>query len=399
MQDFIPRRINGLENLERFVARAGRDYERTRNFDFGASNRSNVSGLSPWLRHRLISEEEVLERVLAVHSLSAAEKFVQEVCWRTYWKGWLEQRPQVWRSYREQAGAVELDRTTQTQLNNAHSGTTGIRCFDHWCDELVSTGYLHNHARMWFASIWIFTLRLPWFLGADFFMRNLVDGDAASNTLSWRWVAGLQTVGKTYLAREDNIAKFTDGRFPRTPDLVHEALPVTETKVLAPQMPTVQLPKKVPGARLITDDDLMPHDFGPDVELIDDALILDSAASRSPNDVGEVVKAFVAGALEDAQDRLGPAQIVRCSEDYEQVAQTIAGWCREHDVKQLVSSYVPVGPSQDVLLHLTPFLQEHDIVLSQVMREWDSDAWPFATKGFFNFKKNIPALLERRGVT
>jgi deoxyribodipyrimidine photo-lyase len=64
--------------------------------------------------------------------------------------------------------------------------------------ELVETGYLHNHARMWFASIWIFTLRLPWELGADFFLRHLLDGDAASNTLSWRWVAGLHTKGKHY---------------------------------------------------------------------------------------------------------------------------------------------------------------------------------------------------------
>ncbi len=70
----------------------------------------------------------------------------------------------------------------------------------------MATGYLHNHARMWFASIWIFTLRLPWELGADFFLRHLLDGDPASNTLSWRWVGGMQTMGKTYLARADNIA-------------------------------------------------------------------------------------------------------------------------------------------------------------------------------------------------
>ena len=66
---------------------------------------------------------------------------------------------------------------------------------------------------MWFASIWIFTLRLPWALGADFFLRHLIDADAASNTLSWRWGAGLQTVGKTYLARTENIARYTNGRF------------------------------------------------------------------------------------------------------------------------------------------------------------------------------------------
>ena len=61
---------------------------------------------------------------------------------------------------------------------------TGIEGFDDWARELVDTGYMHNHARMWFASIWIFTLRLPWALGADFFLRHLLDADAASNTLS-----------------------------------------------------------------------------------------------------------------------------------------------------------------------------------------------------------------------
>ncbi|WP_238189582.1 FAD-binding domain-containing protein [Methylobacterium frigidaeris] len=65
---------------------------------------------------------------------------------------------------------------------------------------------------MWFASIWIFSLRLPWELGAEFFLRRLLDGDPASNTLSWRWVAGLHTRGRPYLARRDNIRDFTEGR-------------------------------------------------------------------------------------------------------------------------------------------------------------------------------------------
>ena len=59
---------------------------------------------------------------------------------------------------------------------------------------------------MWFASIWIFTLELPWQLGAEFFMQHLYDGDAASNTLGWRWVAGVQTQGKHYLASEWNLS-------------------------------------------------------------------------------------------------------------------------------------------------------------------------------------------------
>ena len=86
---------------------------------------------------------------------------------------------------------------------------TEIECFNDWVKELKNFNYLHNHTRMLFASIWIFTLKLPWQKGAEFFMKNLFDGDAASNTLSWRWVAGIQTKGKNYLAKSWNISKFT----------------------------------------------------------------------------------------------------------------------------------------------------------------------------------------------
>ena len=63
---------------------------------------------------------------------------------------------------------------------------------------------------MWFASIWIHTLELQWELGADFFLKHLLDGDPASNTLSWRWVAGIHTKGKNYIARKSNIEKYSN---------------------------------------------------------------------------------------------------------------------------------------------------------------------------------------------
>ena len=91
--------------------------------------------------------------------------------------------------------------------------------------KLKKNNYLHNHTRMWFASIWIFTLKLPWQLGAEFFLKNLYDGDSASNTLGWRWVGGLQTAGKHYLAREDNIRKYTNNRYKNI-DLDEKALPL-----------------------------------------------------------------------------------------------------------------------------------------------------------------------------
>ncbi len=212
-----PDRAAGLAQLERFATKAGRDYASRRNFDLGPENRGNVSTLSPFVRHRLVLEQEILQSTLALHTPSQAAKFVEEVFWRAYFKGWLEHRPSVWSDYRVSIRRLiddlDSDADLHARYESAIAGNTGIDCFDAWARELVQTGYLHNHARMWFASIWVFTLQLPWQLGADFFYRHLLDGDPASNTLSWRWVCGLHTRGKTYLARVSNIASYTDNRF------------------------------------------------------------------------------------------------------------------------------------------------------------------------------------------
>ena len=105
----------------------------------------------PWLRHRLLTEDEPIAAALAAHGPRRAEKFVQEVMWRAYWKGWLEQRPTVWHDYRE--GVADALPDAAGDVAAVAAGRTGIACMDSWAQELVQTGYLHNHARMWFASI------------------------------------------------------------------------------------------------------------------------------------------------------------------------------------------------------------------------------------------------------
>ncbi len=228
MSDPIPTRAEALARMQAFVPSMGRRYSNGRNFDHGPGRHKAVSGLSPWIRRRLITEPEVVAAALAAHGPEAAEKFIEEVVWRGYFKGWLERRPQVWDMYRDglaaDLAAMDRDRRLRRDVARAMDGQTGIDCFDAWARELTDTGYLHNHARMWFASIWIFTLGLPWRIGADFFYRHLLDGDAASNTLGWRWVAGLHTRGKPYPATAQNITTFTGGRFsPRAADLASPA--------------------------------------------------------------------------------------------------------------------------------------------------------------------------------
>lgn len=383
---FPPARAAGLDRLRRFVPQAGADYARRRNHDLGRDAHEGVSQLSPWIRRRLITEEEVLAAVLGRHSARAAEKFVQEVVWRSYWKGWLEMRPSVWTAYR--AGVLRaLDRVaTEGGLRRdweaACRGETGLDAFDAWARELVETGYLHNHARMWVASIWVFTLRLPWELGADFFLRHLLDGDPASNTLSWRWVAGLQTQGKTYLARASNIETYTGGRF-RPEGLAPSAPPLEGP----PHPPVGPVPcsdgidPAAPTGLLLTEEDLAPgFVFEAGVRPRATAF-LSRTAGLSPLAVAPHVGAHVRGAMEDTAarwaERLGPVTWLGAADE-------IASWAAREGLTQIVTPWPCTGPVAEAL---------DGTGVRRIVRPWDAAAWPHATHGFFRFKNHIPALL------
>ncbi|KQO59998.1 FAD-binding domain-containing protein [Curtobacterium sp. Leaf261] len=396
---FIPTRSAGLEALADFVPRAGSAYARDRNHDLGAS-RDNVSGLSPSVRHRLVTEQEVVTAVLDRHSLRAAEKFVQEVFWRTYWKGWLEQNPEVWRRYRREVSEFAMG-DLPPGYTDAVAGRTGIDAMDAWVRELVDTGYLHNHTRMWFASIWVFTLGLPWQLGADFFYRHLLDGDAASNTLSWRWVAGLQTTGKTYLASASNIARYTDGRFSPT-GLATTARALAE-EPLPPRAPIE--PDDVVGTigervgLLLHEEDLEPASLLAECPGMADSLVATAVfadpGERSPFGASDAVSSFTATALDDAAARAldaggRPAQVLS-----DTLPSTVLRWAESEGLDTVVVPCAPVGPVHERLATLGPALAAEGVALVTVRRQWDSAAWPFASRGFFPFRERIPALVQQ----
>jgi len=398
-----PTREAALARLDAFIARAGREYARTRNFDFGPERRDNVSMLSPWLRHRLVLEEEVIARTLARHSLSAAEKFVQEIVWRTYFKGFLEQRPSIWRAYRRdvaaQAERLEAEPRLRADYDAAVEGRTGINCFDAWARELVETGYLHNHARMWFASIWIFTLHLPWQLGADFFLRHLLDGDPASNTLGWRWVGGLHTRGKTYLARADNIAKYTEGRFNPSGQLAKSAPPLAEDEEhpLVPLRAPAAASQRCAGL-LITEEDCTPETL--DLPEPPAALLgLTATEARSPLPVPDAVRDFtrgaVAGGLAMAHAVEGVAAEQASGADWSTI---LLDWARANNLDAIMTAHAPVGPAAERLAGARDALSEAGITLMELRRDWDAAAWPHATRGFFKVKARIPALLTAAGI-
>jgi deoxyribodipyrimidine photo-lyase len=385
-----PTRAAALERLAAFAPHGIREYAWRRNHDPEPGAESTVSRLSPHVRHRLVLESELVAAALHAHPGQASEKFVQEVFWRSYWKGWLELRPAVWRAYRR-ALDQRLDEAQREPLASTYAaaceGRTGIDCFDAWVHELRTTGYLHNHARMWFASIWSHTLRLPWELGADFFLRHLLDGDAASNTLSWRWVVGLQTPGKVYLARPDNIAKYTNGRWaPR--GLATEAAPISgpATPAAGALAPADAEPAR-PAVLLLHEDDLHPESLGVSRESIVGLCVLDSVDGRSPREVSSAVREFTGAAQQDACTRYGAAAHSTYG------AAELVERCLRDGVRSVVTSWAPVGPARDRLDELEPVLRAEGVALYRVRRDWDEATWPLARRGFFAFAEHIPDLL------
>lgn len=396
-----PTHQHAEDRLNQFLPMAGTDYARRRNFDLGPNDRSNVSCLSPWNRHRLLLEEDILRTTLSQYSLTETEKFVQEVLWRGYFKGWLEHNPEVWRRYQRNlitlCDRLETDAALHHRYASAVIGNTGIACFDAWMQELATTGYLHNHARMWVASIWIFTLELPWELGADYFHRHLLDGDPAANTCSWRWVAGLHTAGKTYLARASNIDQFTEGRFSPRNQLAEHTTPITESALPPPSPPYFES-AQIPGQRyglLITEEDCSPHRLPlphPPASL----LALSTPTPRSALPVAEHVTNFSQGAVRAAAGQAELAFQIPCPTDEEASwSDTLAEWIRRDNLDCILTARLPIGPIQ---ARLHKAVQGLPVPFIEHTRAYDAAVWPYAGKGFFALKKKIPTIFGTLGL-
>jgi deoxyribodipyrimidine photo-lyase len=374
---FEASRAKAVDKLNTFVEQNLSDYSKLRNFDFGPSNRSNVSCLSPYITHGIINELEVINKSLKKFSFAKNEKFIQEVLWRVYWKGWLELRPDVWSDY-----LIELDKIKKEFKNNqsyldATEGKTNVDCFNQWVSELKESNYLHNHTRMWFASIWIFTLELPWQLGAEFFMQHLYDGDAASNTLGWRWVAGIQTQGKHYLASEWNINKFTNNRFKNI-KLNENAKPISNDKIYS------VINKSFKNSEILEDKTLLIFENNMTFELSDfkehkfKKILLVSNNTDRTIKLSEKVLKFKANLLEDHKIRLKQKSI-NC--------ETI----NINDLKNITEEVYALYPTVGENLN---FIQNNQLKnIKFLYRKLDQFSWQYCNKGFFNFKNYIPKII------
>ena len=374
---FEASRAKAVDKLNDFVENNLSEYSKLRNFDFGPDNRSNISCLSPYITHGVINELEVIDKSLKKFSFAKNEKFIQEVLWRVYWKGWLELRPNVWSDYLVELNNLRNEFKSNQNYLNAIEGKTNIECFNQWVKELKENNYLHNHTRMWFASIWIFTLELPWQLGAEFFMQHLYDGDAASNTLGWRWVAGVQTQGKHYLASEWNIKKFTNNRFQNI-QLNENTPPIFSDK-------TYSIGKKdFLNFEILEDKILLIFENNMTFEFSDfkehkfkKILLISNEANRNIK-LSEKVLKFKANLLEDQKTRLIEKSI-NC--------ETI----NINDLKNITEKVYALYPTVSENLN---FIQNNQLQnIKFLYRKLDQFSWQYCNKGFFNFKNYIPKII------
>ncbi len=376
--NFEPSREFAIKKLEDFIDKNLHEYSKLRNFDFGPEQRKNVSSISPYITHGILSETEVIKNSLKKFSFAKNEKFVQEVLWRIYWKGWLELRPMVWSDYIIELRKLKKDFYNNKNYLNAIEGKTNIECFNYWISEIKKYNYLHNHARMWFASIWIFTLNLPWQLGAEFFMKYLLDGDSASNTLGWRWVAGVQTKGKNYIASEWNIKKFTNNRFSQI-KLNENPQPIIDNKNYS----------------------ILKNDFlNNEINNNDNLIVFENSLSIECSDFKEFdfKNVYLVQKDNDTREIKLDEKVLKFKEDLisdqkirlENKSSKIE-IINVKDLKNLDGNNIALYPS---IGEINDFLISNNLKnIKYLYRKIDQYAWKYCNKGFFNFKNYIPKIV------
>ena len=375
--NFEASRAKALDKLNNFVENNLSEYSKLRNFDYGPDNRSNISCLSPYITHGIINEKEVIKKSLDKFSFAKNEKFIQEVLWRTYWKGWLELRPSVWTDFLIELKKIKGDFQNNQNYKNAIDGKTNVECFNYWVNELKENNYLHNHTRMWFASIWIFTLNLPWQLGAEFFMQHLYDGDAASNTLGWRWVAGVQTQGKHYLASEWNIKKFTNNRFSNI-KLNENAPPKISEKKYSILKQDFTNPENIDQNNLIIFENNLcfeTSDF--QNNKFKKFYIISNKNENRCIKLSEKVLKFKSSLIQDQEQRFKDQSIDCEVIDISEIKK----------IEKAVGLYPTIGENLD-------YLNSNTFKINFLYRELDQNSWQYCNKGFFNFKNYIPKIIS-----
>jgi deoxyribodipyrimidine photo-lyase len=373
---FHTSREKALESLDIFINNDVVNYSSKRNYDLGPAERKNVSCISPYVSHRLIDEYEISKKVLSKHSYQKVEKYIQEIYWRIYWKGWLELRPRVWTDFIEDLNTIKESENYYLAIN----GQTKIECFNDWVKEIKKYNYLHNHTRMWFASIWIFTLGLPWQKGAEFFMKYLLDGDAASNTLSWRWVGGLQTKGKHYLAQSWNINKFLNKQYKNI-ELKENALPLTDSREYKISPIEIQKTNDRNDNLIVFENDLSIENLKTENYKKIYFILL--------NNEHRILKLDLK--VLNYKKQIINSKLNKIDDNFELV--------NENKIEELLENlkifdiiYPSIGENMSFLKRI---VKEKNLIINFITKNEDIFCWNFSNKGYFNFKSNIPKILAK----
>ena len=372
--------------LDNFISDKLSFYKSKRNFDFGSYKKNYVSALSPALSRRILTEKKIITRVSNQFSYAKVEKYVDEICWRTYWKGWLEHRPNVWYDYLSDLSALD-DKKNNKNYSNAVTAQTGLECFDDWVRDLLEFGYLHNHSRMWFASIWIFYFKLPWQLGAEFFYQNLIDADPASNTLSWRWVAGLQTKGKKYITYQENIDRFTGGRYEFPEQFKLQDNVVDEYIFYEPTYKSRNSASSSNNKKgyIVIEDDLSFENVEKNYP------VLIQSESYNPYNQSNHVKSFSDDALKHAIEYCSNNISSKVTTFNWQNLSVIKKWILDNNINELEIIAPTVGKYETIV---PSTLEKLDVKVSYYYHDWDLLFWQHADKGFFKLKKKIKNIIS-----
>ena len=196
-------------------------YAKGRNFLDGP-----VTRLSPYIRHGVLTLAEVREAVFArTRSRQGSEKLINELGWRDYWQRlWQQLGDGLWRDQEELKTGHSPASYAREVPADILEARTGLACMDGFIGELHSTGWLHNHARMWLAAYLVHWRRIRWQAGAQWFLQHLLDGDPASNALSWQWVASSFS-HKPYIFNRSNLERYSNGSACRRCALAEQGCP------------------------------------------------------------------------------------------------------------------------------------------------------------------------------
>ena len=367
--------LEAEEKWKNFLDNKIKYYRSQRNYDYGPQNESSVSKISPFISHRVLLEFHIIKDIFSKYEGEIVNKFIEEVYWRIYWKGCLENKPCIWENFISN----DLSGFDNSKFELAIKGETEISYFNSWVNELKNYNYLHNHTRMWFASTWIYGLGLPWELGARFFFEHLLDGDAASNLLSWRWVGGLQTKGKRYMFSPQNLNKFSNGRFSAR-KIVNKDINLKDNFDLFFSDEIYECNfQKSSNYLIMFENDLHEKTLKNLITKYKKVFIIFLSDNDRKIKISEAVKQFKKNLIKEFLIKFPKIELVYS----DKLMGILDG------IKDLDLIYPSIGDNYNFIER---FKRNNQITVKNLVRSEDLYAWKFAKKGFFKFKENIPSI-------